>query len=208
MKLGLKDIGFDELFSGRGPGLGFLDIGCATGMLLNHMRQKGWRSVGVEVCAESARYGIEKFGLDIRIGTLEQAGFPDRSFEAIHFSHLIEHVPDPRALLVEVRRILKPDGHMIVTTPNVTGMHARFAGRSWRSAIPDHIYLFSKKTLRRMLVETGFDIARLISWGGIPAGRRPDFIKRPADRLAKMLNIGDVMLFHCTPNGRKGECDD
>ncbi len=199
MKLGLHDIGFDDLFQGDVYNRTFLDIGCATGLLLKYMKERGWSARGVEICRESAEYGIRKFGLDIFIGTLHEAVFPDDYFDVIHFSHVIEHVPDPKGLLIEVRRIVKEFGHVIITTPNVNGMQARFARTEWRSAIPDHIYLFSKKTLRRLLQMTGFQVLTQVSWGGIPVGKRPPFIKRPADYLAKLLNVGDVMLFHCIP---------
>ena len=200
MKLGLRDIGFDDLFQMESGRKRFLDIGCATGLLLNHMKKKGWDCYGVEICRESAEYGMENFGLDIFTGTLEEAAFPNCFFDAIHFSHLIEHVPDPIGLLIEVKRILKPEGYIVLTTPNVAGLQARVAGMNWRSAIPDHVYLFSKKTMRRLLRKTGFEILKQVSWGGIPAGKRPDFIKKPVDRLAKLFNFGDVMLFHCRPS--------
>ncbi len=199
MKLGLRDIGFDRIYGEKVDGLKFLDIGCATGLLLNYMKGKGWDTKGVEICKESAEYAINNFGLDVFIGTLFDANYPDDYFDVVHLSHLIEHVPDPKALLVEIHRILKKDGRMILTTPNVDGWHARIAKDKWRSAIPEHVYLFSKKTMRTLLKMVGFKIIMQESWGGIPVGRRPNFIKRPADRLAKMLNVGDVMLFHCRP---------
>ncbi len=199
MKLGLRDIGFDLLFSNEDERRTFLDIGCATGLLLNHMKNKGWDCYGAEICRESAEYGIAKFDLNVFIGTLEQASFSDSFFHAVHLSHLIEHVPDPSSLLLEIKRILKPEGYMVLTTPNVSGMQARIAGKNWRSAIPDHVYLFSKKTMKGMLRKTGFEIIKQVSWGGIPAGKRPDFIKMPVDRIAKLLNFGDVMLFNCKP---------
>ena len=138
------------------------------------------------------------------VGTLEEASFPDGCFDVVHFSHVIEHVPEPKAMLFEVRRVLKDDGHVIVTTPNVGGWHTRFAGRNWRSAIPDHIHLFSIRTLRALLEITGFRVIRQVSWGGIPVGKRPAFLKKPADRLAKLFNGGDVMLFHCRPEQSGG----
>jgi 2-polyprenyl-3-methyl-5-hydroxy-6-metoxy-1,4-benzoquinol methylase len=196
MKLGLGDIGFDEYYNGRNGDRRFLDIGCATGLLLNYMKSKGWQIQGVEVCRESAEYGMRNYGIPVHIGTLDEAVFPDHSFDAVHFSHVIEHVPDPRSMLLEVKRVLKPEGRVVITTPNVGGLQARWARKGWRSSIPDHVYLFSKKTLRRMLEKTGYRVVDQISWGGIPAGKRPDFVKRPADRLAKTFNLGDVMLFH------------
>jgi SAM-dependent methyltransferase len=204
MKLGLRDAGFDGFYpggagNGNGEARSFLDIGCATGRLLDHVKRKGWRAKGVEICLESAEHGRLRYGLDIFAGTLEEAAFPGDSFDVVHLSHLIEHVPDPKKLLVEIGRVMKPDGHLLLTTPNVSGFQARFSGARWRSAIPDHIYLFSKRTMRDLLAELGFTIQKQVSWGGIPLGKRPGFIKRPADRLAKLLNVGDVMLFHCRP---------
>jgi SAM-dependent methyltransferase len=199
MKLGLKDIRLNELFRGDHKNRRFLDIGCATGLLLNHMKGLGWETKGVEICRPSAEYGIKKFGIDIFIGTLDKAAFPDNHFDVIHFSHLIEHVPDPKALLMEIKRILKKDGHMIMTTPNADGWQAKIAKSGWRSAIPDHIYLFTKRTMGRLLDITKYNVVKQLSWGGIPEGNKPNFIKKPADKFAKLLNIGDVMLFHCTP---------
>lgn len=194
MQLGLDDVRFHEL-----PGLQergrFLDIGCATGMLLEHMRGRGWETQGVELCAESARHARETRGLQVSVGTLEEAAFPDESFRAIHFSHLIEHVLEPRVFLTEVRRILDPRGWVVIVTPNIQGFQARLLGVRWRSAIPDHLYLFNPRTLGTLLKEVGFRVERTVTWGGIAQGLAPSFIKVPLDRLAKKLGFGDVMLF-------------
>lgn len=198
MKLGLRDIGFDRLFP-SGAGRRFLDIGCATGLLMNHVRRNGWEVRGVEICRESAEYGARNFGLDIFIGTLEEAAFAGAFFDVVHLSHVIEHVTDPRALLGEIRRILKPTGHLVLTTPNIDGLQSRVARATWRSAIPDHVYLFSKRTMGRLLCALRYRVVRQVSWGGIPLGKGPPIVKKPADRLAKLLNVGDVMLFHCRP---------
>ncbi len=198
MKLGLKDAGLEEVRPGAVAGLAgdrFLDIGCATGMLVADMRSRGWDARGVEICRESAEYGIRERGVDIFVGTLEEARFPADSFSIVHFSHLIEHVPDPRALLREVRRILLPGGYAVVTTPNVDGFQARLFGPRWRSAIADHLTLFSRRTLRRLLEEEGLRTLRVRTWGGLALGAAPAWLKRPADRLAKRLGFGDVMLF-------------
>ncbi len=199
MLLGLKDINFEKLESGilntSMGGARFMDIGCATGMLLSHMKSRGWITKGVELCRESAEYGIRERGLDIHIGPVENSGTESDSFSVIHFSHLIEHVPDPMALLKEVHRILVPNGYAIVTTPNFHGFQAKLLKKNWRSAIPDHLFLFTPATLREMLKKTGFEIEKFITWGGIAKGLAPYFIKAPMDRLAKLLGFGDVMLF-------------
>ena len=124
MRLGLGDIHFDGMPEDCFDNRRFLDIGCATGMLVQYMAKKGWQAEGVELCRPSARFGIEKRGVKIFVGTLKEACLPGESFAVVHFSHLIEHVPDPRAFLMEVRRVLTKRGMAVVTTPNVAGFQA------------------------------------------------------------------------------------
>ncbi len=198
MRLGLADIDFDHLPGVQSRG-GFLDIGCATGRLLAHMRDRGWTPRGVEICAESARYAAEARGLEIFVGELEGAAFAEGSFRVVHFSHLLEHVRNPKRFLREVRRIVAPDGYAVITTPNIAGLQARLLGARWRSAIADHLYLFRPSTLRPLLESTGFRVLRSVTWGGIAKGLAPKLVKAPLDRLAKRLGFGDVMLFLVAP---------
>jgi SAM-dependent methyltransferase len=200
MLLGLQDIGFsgwEEDLKGKGS---FLDIGCATGLLLSYMRNRGWKVHGAEICEASARYGREKRNVDIFIGPLEQAPFAPSSFSLIHFSHLIEHVPDPRRLLAKVHELLAPGGAAVIVTPNRNGLQARLLRRKWRSCIADHLNLFDKKGLARILRETGFTIQKTKTWGGLARGLAPAFIKNPLDKLAKRFGFGDVMLFYVKPH--------
>ena len=204
MRLGLKDIDFDRRTEGMAEPRTFLDIGCATGMLIEYMGARGWVASGVDVCRPSAEYGIEHRGVSIFVGTLEEADFPDDSFSVIHFSHLIEHVPDPAAFLSEVRRILKPGGFAVITTPNVDGFQARLFASGWRSAIADHLVLFSRRTLEEMLWARGFSVQGHVTWGGLAAGSAPPIVKRPMDRLAKRWGFGDVVLFLAQKPEREG----
>ena len=198
MELGLQDIGFERLTRGLAAGRAFLDVGCATGMLLEGLRARGWRVQGVDLCRESAEFAARR-GVPVFAGTLEQAGFPEAGFQVVHFSHLIEHVPSPTAFLAEVRRVLAPEGFAVVTTPNVDGLQARLFAGGWRSAIADHLTLFSRRTLRRMLERAGFAVQAVQTWGGLAQGTAPPWLKRPADRLAKRLGFGDVVLMLARP---------
>jgi 2-polyprenyl-3-methyl-5-hydroxy-6-metoxy-1,4-benzoquinol methylase len=200
----LSDLGLTEaarpLFAraaeaGRRPRA--LDVGCATGALLASLREQGWEPQGVEVSAELARYGAERHGLPIAASTLEEAAFPSSSFDLVHASHLVEHLNDPAAFLGEVARLLAPGGIVVLTTPNADGFQARLLGAQWRSAIYDHLYLFSRRTLGLLLEEKGFRIGREITWGGWAAGLRPAFVKKPLDFLAKRWGTGDVMAVLC-----------
>ena len=190
----LQDVGFyRELEPRMGRGR-FLDIGCATGLLLSELRNRGWRVEGVEICTPSAEFGRLERGLTIHTVPVEQAELSDQSFDVVHASHLIEHLTQPAALVAEAARILVPGGRLILTTPNSGGLQARLLGERWRSLIPDHVYLFSRASLRRLLDENGFEVERVGTWGGIARGLAPEPIKRVADRAAKRFSFGDVMV--------------
>jgi 2-polyprenyl-3-methyl-5-hydroxy-6-metoxy-1,4-benzoquinol methylase len=195
MAKALDDVGFSSLTASRGLAGGrFLDIGCATGRLIEHLRKHGWRAEGVEVCSPTARYGIEHRGVPISISTLEQAAFGDQAFQVVHASHLIEHLSDPVAFLQEAHRILDNRGLLVLTTPNSAGLQAKLFGSGWRSVIPDHIHLFGRKNFLTLLRSNGFSPLSWKTWGGIAKGLVSETIKRPVDRFAKLSGLGDVMI--------------
>ncbi len=206
-KKALADLGFDQEASrlvaeahrnGRKPGI--LDVGCATGALLAAFSEAGWSATGVEVCAEAVEWGREHFGLDLLSGTLEDLSLPEASFDVVHASQVIEHVNDPRSFIRAARRLLRPGGFLVLATPNAAGFQARAFGSRWRSAIHDHLYLFSKATLVALLSGEGFQVIRQVNWGGWAAGLWPGCIKKPLDRAAKRHGWGDVQAVLARPS--------
>jgi 2-polyprenyl-3-methyl-5-hydroxy-6-metoxy-1,4-benzoquinol methylase len=196
-QLALRDAGFNKIekaaFLRAESVPSVLDVGCATGALLVSFRDRGWRVTGVEISPCSV-YAQKERGLDVRDIPLEENNFPQESFDVVLASHLVEHLNDPRSFFTEARRILKKDGYMFITTPNISGFQARLFGGLWRSAIFDHLYLFSKSILLKMLKTCGFKAEGVYTWGGLAAGLAPACLKKPADFLAKRLGFGDVMI--------------
>lgn len=195
MLLGLKDIGFvpSKVQDGSKK---ILDIGCATGLFLSHMKKMGWKTYGIEVCKEACEYGNNVRGVNIFHGILSEASFSKDTFDVIHLSHVIEHINDPKVFLKDVYKMLKPGGFIYCTTPNVDGLQAKWFKGRWRSAIADHLVLFSVKTLNRILKDVGFENLKYRTWGGLCAGSGyPYFVKNILDKLSKPLGFGDVMIF-------------
>ncbi|MDR1287361.1 MAG: class I SAM-dependent methyltransferase [Treponema sp.] len=214
-ELALRDAGFDELERGLlGPAAGggaggpsaprVLDVGCATGALLEKLRDRGWAVCGLEI-SPSAGYARDARALDVRSLPLEKSGLEDGSFDVVLASHLIEHLNDPAIFIRGAARVLAPGGRLFITTPNISGLQARFSGGRWRSAIFDHLYLFSAGTLSALLVKEGFRPEKTATWGGLAEGTAPPFIKRAADRAAKRFGFGDVMIIRAA---KTAECRD
>ena len=108
----------------RRPGR-LLDVGCAAGCLLEAARRRGWDVVGLDISDYAVEYARREFHLDVRIGTVEQAVFPAGPFDAITAFEYIEHVTDPVGTLSHLRSWLRPDGVLVMTTPNAGSWAAR-----------------------------------------------------------------------------------
>lgn len=137
----------------QGSGGRLLDVGCAAGGFLWEMRNQGsWDVQGVEVDAASVEFARRKLDLDLYHGNLEGSYFPDDYFDVVTMWDVIEHLRDPFTTLVEIRRVLKPGGKLIISTPNADSWDAHLFGRYWIGLdFPRHLYVFSSKTLSRLL---------------------------------------------------------
>ncbi|WP_353686677.1 class I SAM-dependent methyltransferase [Thermodesulfovibrio sp. 3462-1] len=120
------------------------------------MKGLGWKVVGVDPDSKAVQIAREEFDLEVFQGTLEEAKFPDNSFDVITMNHVIEHVPDPIVLLTECRRVLKPEGKLMVVTPNIGSLGRRLFGEYWLHWDPPrHLFLFSPKSLRTCAERAG-----------------------------------------------------
>ncbi len=146
-----------------------LDIGCGTGQYLLEMQARGWAVHGSELNRNAANTG-KRAGLDIRGGELAEAGFASETFDFVRCNHSFEHIPNPRAVLPEIRRIMKPDGKLLIAVPNIDGLLARLFGRYWwHLALPVHVYAYNPRSLSLLLASAGFDVERVeyrSDWGG------------------------------------------
>ncbi len=140
-----------------------LEVGCATGFLVDEAGKAGWEAQGVEVSPWAAQWAREKLGLKVTPGTLEQARFPSNYFDAVVMVDVIEHLCAPRQALTEVRRILKPDGVLCLSAPDIESLMSRILRARWWGIQHSHLFYFSRATLSKMLDAAGFKPLRFDS---------------------------------------------
>ncbi len=156
--------GRDELCPGFVEGGILLDIGCGAGGYLKFMKELGWRVLGIDLSPQAAKTARERYGVPVQVGTLETSGLADESVAVITMVHAIEHVPDPIAHLRQCHRVLREEGRIVLTTPNVAGLMSRLFGRHWMALEPPrHLWLFGPATLRACLERAGFRIERMLT---------------------------------------------
>lgn len=141
-----------------------LDVGCSSGALLGSARRHGFEVEGVEPAAQAAEYA-RRTGLTVFQGYLQDACYPDEKFDAVTLMEVIEHLPDPHALLKEVWRILKPNGMLVVGTGNGASWTVRLVGARWRylhvAEHGGHVSFFNPHSLGLLATRCGFLVERL-----------------------------------------------
>jgi len=118
--------------------------------------------MGVDFSAEAARVAEAENGVRVLVGSLDQAAFPDRSFDIVTLFHVMEHVANPRSVLAEVSRILKPNGVVVLQVPNIDSWQFKAFGAKWYGLdIPRHVIDYSKNSMLKLLSDSGFTVRRI-----------------------------------------------
>lgn len=116
-----------------------LDVGCGTGHFCGTAKKLGWDSIGVELSKEAAALARKRTGLPIFYGDLIKDNlFPPLSFDLITLWGVIEHAPDPDALLDTCINLLRPGGLILMETPNVLGLF-RFVAQKINKITLGHV---------------------------------------------------------------------
>jgi 2-polyprenyl-3-methyl-5-hydroxy-6-metoxy-1,4-benzoquinol methylase len=136
-----------------------LDVGCGIGGFVHAAQQAGWDSHGVDV---SSSVEIPKSkGLKVFQSTLEGANFPEGYFDVVTLFDVIEHIPDPKAMVQQAARVLRPGGCIFLLTPNQGSLLAKILKERWEMIEPeDHLILFDKRTLGALLSECHFKLTQ------------------------------------------------
>ncbi|MCK5124512.1 MAG: class I SAM-dependent methyltransferase [Dehalococcoidia bacterium] len=134
-----------------------LDIGCGEGFFLFNASRAGYITKGIELSQDAVEYARREFGLDVEAKPFEELQFPDDYFDVVTLWQVLEHVPYPLIVLKEVHRILKPEGLLATSTPDIESILARIFRRQWWNLRRLHINQFTSRTLADMLKRAGFD---------------------------------------------------
>ncbi|MEW6095170.1 MAG: class I SAM-dependent methyltransferase [bacterium] len=194
-----------DLINNLSPNKGrLLEVGCAVGYFLELAQASGWEAQGVELSPWASQYAREKTKVQVATGKLEEVRFPDAYFDAIVMIELIEHTQNPNIFLKEVYRILKPDGMILITTPNSKSIHGKIWKRTFQETflIPEHLFLFSIPTIKRILELINFRIIHLQTKTYL---RRYYDYKVPNGLLRQIRKLGRKLMLRLINSLNSGE---
>jgi ubiquinone/menaquinone biosynthesis C-methylase UbiE len=101
------------------PGSKILDVGCGTGHLAAELARRGFDTWGTDLSAGMVDYARQHYNPDrFQVADIERIPFPDNYFDGIVCLGVMEYLGSDEPALREMRRVLKPGGHAVITTPS------------------------------------------------------------------------------------------
>lgn len=136
-----------------------LDIGAGTGDFLVAAQKDGWQTTGVEPSAKAKSIAIKK-GVNFadNLSDLES-----HSFDVITMWHVLEHVPNLDEYILELKRLLKSNGTILIAVPNFKSFDANYYGKFWAAYdVPRHIWHFSKTAIQKLFSEKEMKLVEVL----------------------------------------------
>lgn len=158
-----KDLALRRVLYVEGPPLGkLLDIGCGSGWFLQNLQEVGWKNLcGIET-DEKAANEARKYGIKIITKPIEESGIAPSSVGIITARHVIEHIDKPASFLRHCYNALKPNGKLILITPNAESLNHKLFKQYWRELdVPRHFFIFSPPVLKKIAEGAGFNIEQI-----------------------------------------------
>ena len=136
-----------------------LDIGAGTGDFLLTAKQNGWNTIGVEPSEKAKGIAVGK-GIQFSDSTEE---LESNSFDVITMWHVLEHVPNLEIQIKELKRLVKPNGTIIIAVPNFKSYDANYYGKFWAAFdVPIHFWHFSKTSIKLLFQKEDIKLEKVL----------------------------------------------
>ena len=153
-----------------GEGLSVLDVGFGAGHLARRIRARCRYLAGIELDPDAATEGAVFFDDPLVNDVVSGLAGPWREpFDVIVAGDILEHLPEPGLALTLLRPLLRPEGRLLVSLPNVANVTVRLGLLFGRFPLSDrgildrtHLRFFTRKTGRELLQQNGFQVLREI----------------------------------------------
>lgn len=187
-----------------------LDIGAGKGEFLQHAKKNGFAVSGIEPSSEFCNYALEKFGISIFCGNVidyKKDSTFSQNYDYITFFHVLEHVKNPKELLIEIVSLFSKSGICYIEVPNADSTLLKFAdfifrlmGRNWSARLspvhpPFHSIGYTRKSLERLIENSGYEIIDVWTFTGKNRGHQIRNRFGSIKRLTRNVVVKTIGIF-------------
>jgi len=137
-----------------------LDIGCGNGKFLISLLNHGsYKLYGNEIEGKSANRALRNPQINLSIGSITESQFTEEMFDVITLFHVFEHLPNPSETLRIISKILKKNGYLILSFPNINSFQSKlFKGNWFHLDSPRHLFFFKPCTFIELMKSQGYEL--------------------------------------------------
>tara|TARA_B100000989_G_scaffold299050_1_gene292532 strand:- start:19045 stop:19893 length:849 start_codon:yes stop_codon:yes gene_type:complete len=143
--------------------LNLLEIGCAYGFFLNTVKEKFNEVFGIDIHSQGIEYA--KTNLKLKTKCVDFLNLKKdfiKKFNVFCMFDVIEHLVNPKKFINQIGDYAEKNSYIFITTGDISSLNARFKGKNWRLIHPpSHIHYFSKKTIKLLLENNGFELVSI-----------------------------------------------
>ena len=145
-----------------------LDIGCGTGDFLNICKLNGWETTGVEPNIHAHKLASKKLNIDPDDNSLFESvesllNHSNSKFDVITMWHVLEHVPNLKEYISFLKKLLKPNGKILIAVPNYKSYDAAYYGKFWAAFdVPRHLWHFSQRSIQQLFLEFDMEVVKTL----------------------------------------------
>jgi SAM-dependent methyltransferase len=174
------------------PDARILDAGCGSGRMLQELASYGQVS-GIELDEDAAAMAAQRDCGEVTVGRLEELPWEDGTFDLITSLDVVEHTPDDRDALAELRRVSKPGGWLLVTVPAYQALW------SLHDVANHHYRRYNRASLAAPARDAGWQVERMTYFNSLPlapaaAVRLAQRRKRLEDGYKPNVDLGPPWL--------------
>ena len=157
---------FDTVSSVLETGNKILDVGCGDGFFSRYIKDKFNEIYGAEIAEEAALIAQKQNVFTSLMDLNSSLSYKDNTFDAVICSDVVEHLFDPGFLLTEIYRVLRPNGQLVLTTPNIRNfrnLYTLIFKGIFPQTSPDtfvwgggHLHFFTREDIKNLLKKAGF----------------------------------------------------
>jgi len=137
-----------------------LDIGCGNGRFLQYVLDKGNFDVyGIELPGKAADRAASIAGITLKRGMLAPNDFAPESLDVVTLFHVFEHLTAPAETLKIISQILKKDGILVISFPNINSLQSKWFKGDWLHLDPPrHLFFFEPTDFKLLITDFGFEV--------------------------------------------------